>query len=569
MKKRISFAAKTAIALFVVMTGVQVLGMVFYFSFMRGNSTGSYDNILPFMLIYQIFLVIAVISSVVILINKNIKKPIAEIKISLAKADKEGFSVHVDNAGCLEIAELSDSINSLAGQFRAIIGQFFSNIKNLTMEFRQAEKVIRGIIEEVNTQLSGTEAVISSFKDTDVQKKLIIETTRNLSEFSEDNVSSIIEINASVNEITDRTKELFRSSNSAYFAVAEMSEAAKTLSTNAQTLSVTTEQTTASVEEMAGNLKEIEKGTRESADLTVKLRELASGVGMISVADAMEGMESIAESVAKSRDLVKGLKSKSLDIEMVIAVIADINKKTNLLSLNAAILASQAGEHGKGFSVVADEIKMLADETAASAKNIVAIIESTQKDIAAALKVTEESLEIVDSGNSLVVHTGEAFREVIDIARSSADTAKIIQHATEEQVAGVVQISKAMEMLWSTVDNVAKSTNKQEKGSKSLMSLSEEIKRISEDIKRGMEEQNKGINMISKNLELENDKITHISDAASNQIDADEELIKALENMKKRGKNLQDDSEEMRSSFKRCLEEAETLLNRMKGFGLE
>lgn len=565
MKKRISFAVKTAIVLFIVMTGVQGFGLVFYFSFIRG---GPSDSILSFMLVYQIFLLFAVISSAVILINKNIKKPITEIKKSLARADKSGPTVYMDSAGCLEIAELNDSINSLAGQFRAIMGQFFSNIKSLIMEIRQTEKVSRGILEGANSQLSGTEAVISSFRDTDEQKRLIIETARDLSEFSEDNVSSITEINASVNEITDRTKELFRSSNSAYFAVAEMSEAAKTLSVNAETLSVTTEQTTASVEEMAGNLKEIEKGTRESADLTVKLRELASG-GMISIADAMEGMESIAASVSKSRDLVKGLKAKSLDIEMVISVIADINKKTNLLSLNAAILASQAGEHGKGFSVVADEIKMLADETAASAKNITAIIESTQKDIAAALKVTEESLEIVDSGNSLVVHTGEAFREVIDIARSSADTAKIIQRATEEQVAGVVQISKTMEMLWSTVDNVAKATNKQEKGAESLMHLSEEIKRISEDIKRGMEEQNKGINMVSKNLELENDKIRHISDTASNQIGADKELLLALENIKKTGKNLHDDSGEMRTSFKRCLEEAEALLNRMKGFGLE
>jgi len=569
MKKRISFAAKTAITLFIVMAGVQGLGLILYFSFMRGDSAGPSDNILPFIFIYQIFLFIAVISSAVILINKNIKKPITEINSALARADKGGLTVRRNNAGCLEISVLNDSINSLSEQFRGIMGQIFSNIKNLTMEIRQTEKVIRGILETVNTQISGTEAVISSFKETDEQKKLIIETMRNLSEFSEDNVSSITEINASINEITDRTKELFRSSNSAYSAVVEMSEAAKTLSVNTEALSVSTEQTTASVEEMAGNLKEIGKGTRESANLTVKLRELASGVGMISVADAMEGMESIAASVAKSRDLVKGLKTKSLDIEMVISVIADINKKTNLLSLNAAILASQAGEHGKGFSVVADEIKMLADETAASAKKIVVIIESTQKDIAAALKVAEESLQIVDTGNSLVVNMGEVFREVIDIARSSSETAKKIQHATEEQVAGVTQISRTMEMLWGIVENVAKATNKQEKGSESLMNLSEEIKRISEDIKRGMEEQNKGINMISKNLELENDKIRHISDAESNQIGADKELLLALENIKKRGKNLHDDSEEMRASFRRCLEEAETLLNRMKGFGLE
>jgi len=271
MKKRISFAAKTAITLFIVMAGVQGLGLILYFSFMRGDSAGPSDNILPFIFIYQIFLFIAVISSAVILINKNIKKPITEINSALARADKGGLTVRRNNAGCLEISVLNDSINSLSEQFRGIMGQIFSNIKNLTMEIRQTEKVIRGILETVNTQISGTEAVISSFKETDEQKKLIIETMRNLSEFSEDNVSSITEINASINEITDRTKELFRSSNSAYSAVVEMSEAAKTLSVNTEALSVSTEQTTASVEEMAGNLKEIGKGTRESANLTVKL----------------------------------------------------------------------------------------------------------------------------------------------------------------------------------------------------------------------------------------------------------------------------------------------------------
>lgn len=566
MKKRISFAAKTAMALFVVMTGVQGLGLLFYFSFMAGDSP---DNMFIFMLVYQAVLLIAVISSAAILINNNIKKPVTKIKRTLAGTDKDGFAARINDAGCLEIAGLGDSINSLTERYRADTARSFSDIKNLTNEIRQAEEVVLDILGDVNTQLSGTEAVISSLKDTDEQKKMIMETTRNLSEFSEDNVSSITEINASVNEITDRTKELFRSANSAYFAVVEMSETAKTLSVNTENLSVSTEETSASVEEMAGNLKEIEKGAKESADITVKLRDLASGVGMLSVADAMDGMEEISASVAKSRELIKGLQSKSVDIEMVISVITDINKKTNLLSLNAAILASQAGEHGKGFSVVADEIKMLADETAASAKNIIVIIEITQKDIAAALKVAEESLVIVDRGNSLVVNTGEAFREVIDIAKGSSETAVKIQHAVEEQVAGIVQINKTMEMLWNIVDNVAKATNRQEQGAGSLTNLSEEIKRISEDIKRGMEEQNKGINMISKNLELENDKIRHISDAASNQMGADKELLLALELTKKTGKKLREDSGEMRASFKRCLEEAETLLNRMKGFGLE
>jgi methyl-accepting chemotaxis protein len=566
MKKRLPFAAKTAIALSVITVVALGLGMVFYFSFMRG---GASDNVLPFLLLSQIVLAAVLIASAVLLINRNIKRPVAEIKRALAKSDKSGLSALTVDAGCLEVAELNDSINSLAAQFRDIMEQFSSKIKSLAIEIRQADKRSADIIGEAEAQLSGMEAVISSFKEADEQKRLIIETSRNLSEFSEENVSSITEINASVNEITDRTKELFRSSNSAYFSVTEMSEAAKTLSVNTETLSVSTEETTASVEEMAGNIKEIEKGTRESAHLTDKLRELASGVGMISVAEAMEGMERIAATVSRSRDLVKGLKAKSLDIEMVISVIADITKKTNLLSLNAAILASQAGEHGKGFSVVADEIKMLADETSASAKNIIAIIESTQKDIALALKVTEDSLDIVNSGNALVVNTGEAFREVINIARSSSETARKIQHATEEQVSGVTQISKTMEMLWGIVDNVAKATSKQEKGAESLMNLSEEIKRISEDIKRGMEEQNKGINMISKNLELENDKIRHISDSASNQIGADKEMLFALENIKKTGKRLQDDSREAGTSFKRCLEEAETLLNRLKGFGLE
>jgi methyl-accepting chemotaxis protein len=117
---------------------------------------------------------------------------------------------------------------------------------------------------------------------------------------------------------------------------------------------------------------------------------------MMSVVNAIEGMENISEEVKKSAEIIQRLGIRSVDIEKILSVIKDVTEQTNLLSLNAAILAAQAGEYGKSFSVVADEIRGLSERTSSSTREIGGIVKTIQQDIKDAVFTIDSAKEKVE-----------------------------------------------------------------------------------------------------------------------------------------------------------------------------
>jgi methyl-accepting chemotaxis protein len=568
-KNNKSFVTRIALILFVVLFITQGFGLILFVS----SKSDALVNLLDkrtifFVLLYQGILLTAVILTVVIFFNRNIKKPISEISSAVNEMKNGNLTVTLHPTNYIEIAVLTDAINSLVTQFKKIIHKLLSTTRNVTMAVKQMNQIINNISERVNSQLSSTEEVISVLKNADNSQKRILGSTHNLSEFSEENISSLTQIHSAAEEITKSTEQLFQSSKEIYSTIIGMAEAVRIIAKNSEDLSTSIEQTSTSVTQITANLKEVERSTKESATLTSKVREVASDRGMLSVADAIDGMENIAKSVVKNRNLVRQLGTKSKDIERVLSVITQITKQTNLLSLNAAILASQAGEYGKGFLVVADEIKALADRTASSAKEIADIVKTFQTEIVSLISAAEECLQLSENGVALVMKTGEAFREVIDLAHKSAELAKIIQKATEEQVEGVTRINDSMDMIRMIVEDVTRATHEQEQGSDQILNVTEKVKEISVTVKRGLEEQNTGINMISKNLELTNGKVKHIINAAAEQEKTNKELLLSVEKIRAICNNTLSITQEMTASFNSLHQEAENLMKDMEGFKL-
>lgn len=568
MQKNTSFIKKITMVLSILFIAVQGFGLILFVSFAEGRAGEEILRQLPFILLYEGILLILLIFSVAVSFNRKVKKPISEISDALGETEKGSLTVMMQHSDCKEIIALTDAINSLIAKFNQTIQRLSSTARDVIMTIKQTELIVKNISEAANSQLTSTEGAISSLKKADESKKVFLDSTHNLSEFSAENVSSLIEINSTADEITESANELLQSSMNIYSTIVEVSDAAREIAKSMEELSTLTEQTAASIDELTASLKEIERSTKESAASTASVREIAADQGMLTVADAMGGMEDISSSVVKSLELMRHLEMKSRDIEKIISVVTDITKQTKLLGLNAAILSEQAGEYGKGFAVVADEIKMLTDKTASSAKDIAEIIKTTQTDINSALNVAEENLKVVEKGTSLVVKTGEAFRDVIDNARESAELAKTIQKATEEQVLGVAQINKSMEVIRQLVEDVTKATHKQEKGSEYILGISAKLKEISGLLKRSMEEQNTGVRMISRNLELTNEKIKYIDDVASGQRISDEELLHSIDNMKEVSKNALTIIQEMKNSMNTLHQKAEASIIDKEGFKL-
>jgi methyl-accepting chemotaxis protein len=169
----------------------------------------------------------------------------------------------------------------------------------------------------------------------------------------------------------------------------------------------------------------------------------------------INGMNRISEVVKKSAETVFALGKNSDKIGEIVQVIDDIADQTNLLALNAAIEAARAGEQGRGFAVVADEVRKLAERTTKATKEIAAMIKQIQNDTQDAVVSIKQGTEEVDKGKCLANEAGEVLNEIIEGAQKVSDAAVQVAAASEEQSASSEQISKNIE----GINNVTRETS--------------------------------------------------------------------------------------------------------------
>src|SRR5690606_25950188 len=163
-------------------------------------------------------------------------------------------------------------------------------------------------------------------------------------------------------------------------------------------------------------------------------------------------MARIADLVAQSSADIERLAAQSADISAIVDVIRGIAEQTNLLALNAAIEAARAGEQGRGFAVVADEVRGLASRTAQSTTEIVALVDSIQSGVRQARSSMGAGRERLDQGSLLVARAGEAMRDIRAALDDSLDAVKMISDALQEQRAASEQVAANVERVAQVVE---------------------------------------------------------------------------------------------------------------------
>lgn len=202
-------------------------------------------------------------------------------------------------------------------------------------------------------------------------------------------------------------------------------------------------------EEMATTLNDVAANTQRAAHLSSQV-DSAAGAGMDAVGETCSCMEAINGSVADTLGTVERLAASSGKIGEIITLIEDIADQTNLLALNAAIEAARAGEHGRGFAVVADEVKSLSAKTAASTKEIAKIIRSIQEESRAATTSMTCEKGRVEEGVTKAVAARESLENILRLAGEATDMINQIACATEEQSATTDEISTKIHQVSDT-----------------------------------------------------------------------------------------------------------------------
>jgi methyl-accepting chemotaxis protein len=211
------------------------------------------------------------------------------------------------------------------------------------------------------------------------------------------------------------------------------------------------------VEEMTRTILENTKNASHAAEAAKKAGDKAVEGGSV-VKETIEGMNRIADVVRKSADTVQELGKSSDQIGEIVQVIDDIADQTNLLALNAAIEAARAGEQGRGFAVVADEVRKLAERTTKATKEIAGMIKQIQKDTGNAVESMGEGTEEVERGKTLANKAGESLKEIVEESQHVVDIVTQVAAASEEQSSAAEQISKNIEGISSVTQQSAAGT---------------------------------------------------------------------------------------------------------------
>lgn len=548
-----------------VKTGEEVLGSVeiTYSGEKANDGVAKLFTIPP---IVQVLVFVFLTFAIYVIFQRRVGKPVEMINSALSRITEGDLTVELPEVEKGEMESIVKGLQFLVERLSGTIARINSLSGNVAAAMAQLNVTLKTVGEAARRQSKSIDEVIFAVRAANEAQARTSENTDKLSRASSENVSSLLEMRAAAEEIASSTERLFKSAGDSYAMIAEVSQTTKAIASSAGEVSGAVESTSASVEEISASLNAVQENTRKSSELTSRVRMLLTDRGTLAVADAIEAMEKIVEEVDHSAKIISTLEERSKDIEKVLSVIREVTEKTNLLSLNAAILAAQAGEYGKGFSVVADEIRSLSDRTSASARDIAGIVRTIQAEIHEAVNSIGAGVKKVEEGKDLIMKSGEAMGETLEAAQKSSRMAMVVEKATQEQSEGLKQIRLSMENVRMMIEQVAKATDEERKGSSHMLDSISDVKEVAELVKKGTEEHAVGTNIISKNLELTQEMVTQINQSAQSQEKVNEGIEGAVEQMKQAGLSTVRDLEEVSVSFNTLRDEVEVLKREMQSF---
>ncbi|PAD66813.1 hypothetical protein CHH83_22070 [Bacillus sp. 7586-K] len=298
----------------------------------------------------------------------------------------------------------------------------------------------------------------------------------------------ISKIQLASGQVAASSEQLMTSAEETNRASEHIAEASTVLATSAETSVRETENASTAVQEMAMGINHITESislVSEHSNTTTAESEK----GNISLKKTIDQMDSINKTVLSSSSIIKDLGERSKEIENIVAMISGISNQTNLLALNAAIEAARAGEHGKGFAVVADEVRKLAEESNRSAEQITHLIQEVQNNTLNAVDAMNKCMQEMKTGLELINETGTSFNHILQSATDVSKQSEEVTAAAEEMSAsveqtayGILEISKNAETSASTSQTVAAGTEEQLASMEEITASAHTLAKMAEEL---------------------------------------------------------------------------------------
>ncbi|HKR66836.1 MAG TPA: methyl-accepting chemotaxis protein [Thermoanaerobaculia bacterium] len=462
-----------------------------------------YRNI-PFQItLYTIIVALlttAVFSAATVVLSRDVTLPLRELR-SLAREMAEGnFDVAPRVFADDEVGQLAHSFGETRSNLRRLLGRVGGSGTTITDGVRVITDGTGLLLSRSRDQSELTESSSMSVENVRGGISSVLHAADTVTDLTQDASARALQLQASAEEVARSMDYLFQSVEKTSSSTTQMNASMNEMSKRTEVLAGIGEEVLSFVSEMDSTVAELLASSQSTAEIAQQVREDARAGGA-AVDRTVEGINVTHELTMSTASTIDELQRSVGQISQILTVIEEVANRTNLLSLNAAIIAAQAGEQGAGFTVVADEIRELAERTRGSTKEIGTIIKAVQSGSRQAVQKMHEGVAKVTDNVKLARDAAASLAKIVDSATRSFEMATRISRALGEQSQASRRLHEVTSRMSDHIAEINRATREQARGTMLMAQESERVRDIAAQVKNATEEQSSAGKGITTALE--------------------------------------------------------------------
>jgi methyl-accepting chemotaxis protein len=466
-----------------------------------------------------------------------------------------------------ELGQLARTYEQTCDSLRTLIGDVTQAAQRVDGAAGELSSVSEGVATTAGAQARDIDRVHRAMEQIHQQVHDLSGAAEHLSGSMEEAGSSIIELGATGEQLRDTAGTLSGQVDDVLGSIEEVIRSSQRVAESSETLSEAASETSANMEEMASAMKTVDVTTEKMAQLADAVQQSAEA-GRLRVSETIQGMHDIQRATETAGRVVRRLVEAAKEIGAILGVISGVADETNLLALNAAIIAAQSGDNGRAFSVVADQIRELAERVLASTNQIASMIHALQEESGNAVGAIDQGTRSVLAGVERSAQAGLSLEEITRAARESGSCTTQIVSAVREQTKAATHVVGLMGRVISGVEQIRAAEGERGRGSEVISRSAAGMREVAQQVRGTTQEQSRGYASIREMAERVRETTRRMDSALREQTIACKEVASFLERVVRGTRESDEAAQRMGHTVQSLIDEAEALRGATRRFEL-